>query len=238
MDSANKIASTARERALYRAWHFLSSDSTVNFYRDLWVPVDHPSEFRRILNETLNMNEPYKAFVGEVNARVVSRLSSYLSTTELGSLGLWTRSVYVEEGTERVAEKVWNILISQMANRPDEFHLGAIYETLRDLQTDKCQREERLEQRFKSLTSVDASDSDELDWNRVILEKLELICSLNNFVASWSAHCGSLTPDQLFELFKAGSGLAVSQPIHSRGLPFPGSWQFELAPLLGKEASR
>jgi hypothetical protein len=92
------------EKKWARAWSFLSLNTTLGFFEDLWVPVNNPDEFqsslRRRLSSWVNQGD-YLEKAGAVNYLLCDWFLLEHGQTSLDELALWVSEIFLVEGPDR-----------------------------------------------------------------------------------------------------------------------------------------
>lgn len=93
-----------------------------------------------------------------------------------------------------------------------------------------------------------AGDQEPVEWDTRMLEALHaapddivtqasLTAKYNIFLSAWERHCAELDYSALYQLWLLGREVAPTIGMKESEIAFPGSWRFELLPLIRKFAA-
>lgn len=228
---------------------FLSLDLIAPFFEDLWIPVEDrisfQSKLRELLDDLLVEEHYYSVERVAIGYRV---MDWFYRTPELPSpelLGSWIRNVLVLEGPDRPGETLWTPLsyrIPQKYENEQEARTNAV-RNLATVAAIESERKALLQSKRET-----AEDQELGEWDTRVLElqncpqdavvtKASLTAEYNIFSAAWEQQCAALDYAELYELWLLGREVVPTMGIDESDLPFPGSWRFELTPLMRKFAS-
>ncbi len=228
---------------------FLSLDLVTPLFEDLWVPVEDPIRFQNKLRQLLDgllVDESYHSVDREALKYRV--LEWFHTTPELASTELfssWIRNILVLEGPDRPGETRWTSLSFRIPQRY-ETEQGPRERLVREMTAVASFERDKgapLESRLEA-----AGDQELVEWDArvlgfrdssqdVIVTKVALITEYNIFLAGWEQHCAELDYSALYQLWLLGREVAPAMGMKESDIAFPGSWRFELLPLIRKFAS-
>jgi hypothetical protein len=228
---------------------FLSLDLTKSFFVDLWVPWDDHLKLQHDLRALVSDALEGDAYYTDQDARGYRVMEWFYSThgsQKFQELNSWIRNIVVLEGPDRLGETFWSSVsyrISYQAEgetRAPEW----MVRLMKEIASFRQDLKSELDDKFET-----AEDQPLQEWDQRLLEaenssqdavviKASLVASYNTFLAAWERYCSTLDYAQLYQIWKVGKKVAAEVGIDPSELVFPGSWRFELAPLLSRFAPR
>jgi len=154
--------------------------------------------------------------------------------------------VFVQGGSDRVEEFVWQILAYELFQRANELKLkGDVVSALQEFH----QLLEKRATTFKKRVVI-TSESPLSPWDQeviaaegaspeIVFDSITAICTFNNFALSWHEACTNGGTDLLEGLFELALKLAAEDTsgrliFSADTLPFPSSWELDLETSLAK----
>ena len=217
-------------------WRFLSLDDARGFFDELWLPFP-ASELQPALRDILASRceqEFYHESYGIIHAELTGKFIDLCGHSGFRYLCRWVSDRFLDAG-RRSEHQWWSLChdLSRLTTQNDQDSV-AVRELLVPLMKDVGVNEGRLE---RSLAEVFSGPEPEWDAKiRSVYDGLErsgsealisLIARGNAFVCSWERWCGSLSDDQLRQLFWVGRSIA--SPAVAVDLALPGAWRAELS---------
>lgn len=218
------------------------------FFEDLWVSVEDPIHFQNKLRQLLNGLLVDESYHFSNQAALEYRVMEWFySTPELSPelLSLWIRNILVLEGPDRPGETRWTSLSFRIPQR-NETERGSRERLAHEMTAvASFERERRalLESKLEA-----AGDQEPVEWDTRMLEALHaapddivtqasLTAKYNIFLSAWERHCAELDYSALYQLWLLGREVAPTIGMKESEIAFPGSWRFELLPLIRKFAA-
>lgn len=227
---------------------FLSLDLTVSLFEDLWVPVDDrvrfQNELRKLLEGLLVGDSYYSLDRAALGYRV---MEWFHGTTELTPdiFNSWIRNILVLEGPDRPGETRWTSLSFRI---PGSFETeqGPTARLVHDMSAVASLQHDKRAQLASKLEALEEEGL--VEWDARVLKMLQvepddiltkaaLTAEYNIFLSGWERYCAELDYSALYRLWLLGRAVAPTIGMSESDIAFPGSWRFELLPLLRKFAT-